>query len=529
MSDTSLAEKQKAIEARNLALDIELSDEPSDTVSATASTKASHTFFGPDQPEESEEAKQQRVAVLAEKYSVKQRRLQWKVDICVVPALVLLYFAAFLDRINISNARLYGMESDLGLHGNQFNIALTVFFVPYVVFEIFANYLAKRFKPHWCFSVSMFVFGCATIGCGFVKSFGGLVAARFFLGVAEAATFDLIFYILSSYYTLREAQRRFSIFFSSTTLSGAAGGSIAYQIYNGINNNHLANWRWIFVIEGIVTVFIAFLLFFITPDFPETARFLKENEKKFIKEKLEVYSNIESGYEIKLSLRDYLPLLKDPIFYLTAVAYLSLVVPSYGYAYFATTIIKLLGYTSVSANQHSVYPWLSSFGYINIIAFVSDYFQKRWWFTISSSFIAIAGLAMVVGSDNPHVKYGGCFVTTLGLYSAMPVLICWTSLNYGGHARKSFGTAFQIGFGNIGGIISTFLFLSQDAPHYYRGLGTSIGFVALSIVCQLGMLFYFVRMNVKKQQQSYKDKFYQLSERERIMKGDLAPNFKYSL
>ncbi|SCV05130.1 LANO_0H00694g1_1 [Lachancea nothofagi CBS 11611] len=467
--------------------------------------------------------------LLAEKHGVQERRLQWKIDVCVVPALILLYFAAFLDRINISNAKLYGIEDDLGLQGNQFNIALTVFFVPYVFFELIANYLAKIFKPHWCFSVSMFMFGCATIGCGFVKSFGGLVTARIFLGVAESATFGLIFYILSSYYTPRQAQKRFSFFFSSTTLAGAAGGSIAYQIYNGIGNKHLANWRWIFIIEGAVTVFIAFLLFFITPDFPETAKFLKPNERLYLKEKLQLYSKVESGFEIEFTWRDYLPLFKDPIFYANALAYLGLVVPSYGYAYFATTIIKLLGYSAVSAQQHSVYPWLAAFGYINVVAFLSDYLQNRWCFVLSSSLIAVTGLSMILGSNDPNVRYGGCFVTSIGLYSAMPGLICSTSLNLGGHLRKSFGTGFQIGFGNIGGIIATFLFLQKDAPHYRHGLGTSIGFVALSIACQLFIVLYLKRLNIKKTKTEYISKFEDLSHRERILKGDRAPDFRYLL
>ncbi|CAR21066.1 KLTH0A01034p [Lachancea thermotolerans CBS 6340] len=466
---------------------------------------------------------------LAQKHGVKQRKLEWKIDICVVPALVLLYFAAFLDRINISNARLYGMEEDLGLHGNQFNVALTVFFVPYIVFELVANYLAKLFKPHWCFSVSMFMFGCSTIGCGFVKSFGGLITVRVFLGVAESATFGLIFYILSSYYTPRQAQRRFSCFFSSVTLAGAAGGSIARQIYTGIGNKHLANWRWIFIIEGAATVFIAFLLFFITPDFPETAKFLKPNEKAFLKEKLQLYSRVESGFEVKFNWRDYLPLFKEPIFYANALAYLGLLVPSYGYAYFATSIIKLLGYTAVSAQQHSVYPWLAAFGYINIVAYLSDRLQNRWCFSVSSSIIGIAGLAMVLGSSAPHVRYGGCFVASLGLYGATPVVVCWTSINLGGHLRKSFGTAFQVGLGNIGGIIATFLFLQKDEPKYTSGLSVSIGFVGLSIISQLFIVFYCSFMNKKKMTLTYIERFEELPIEDRVLKGDLNPNFKYLL
>jgi len=79
--------------------------------------------------------------------AVNERRLMWKIDFHLVPALCLLYILAFLDRVNIANARLFSLEKDLHLTGNQYNICLVIFFVPYVIFEIPANYLLKKFRP----------------------------------------------------------------------------------------------------------------------------------------------------------------------------------------------------------------------------------------------------------------------------------------------------------------------------------------------------------------------------------------------
>ncbi len=96
----------------------------------------------------------------------------WKVDLWVVPPFSVVYFLAVLDRVNISNAKIYGMETALGLHGNQFNTALTVFFVPYILFEILSNYCLKIVKPHMWMSAMICLFGCVTIGMAFVKTFG---------------------------------------------------------------------------------------------------------------------------------------------------------------------------------------------------------------------------------------------------------------------------------------------------------------------------------------------------------------------
>jgi len=129
----------------------------------------------------------------------------WKIDLRLVPPLCVLYLLAFLDRVNIANARLYNLEKDLGLVGNQYNIALIMFFVPYVVFEIPANLLLKKFRPSiwrtfppvsemadwWLVPSIMFCFGLVMTLQGVVVNFGGLVATRFFLGLCEAGTFPV--------------------------------------------------------------------------------------------------------------------------------------------------------------------------------------------------------------------------------------------------------------------------------------------------------------------------------------------------
>lgn len=358
----------------------------------------------------SDAEKFERTRQLAEKLNVNERKLMWKIDMCVVPPFILLYFLAFLDRINISNAKVYGLEKDLNLHGNQFNTALTVFFVPYVFFEIISNYFMKKVPPHVWLSGCIFTFGLVTLAMGFVKNFSGLVACRFFLGMMESALFPGIFYCLGSYYTGPESQKRFSSFFSATCLAGAAGGAIAYRIHDLDGKHGYASWQWIFIIEGAFTTGLAFLLFFTIPDFPETSKFLNTQEREFLKEKLKIHSNIASGFEVNFNWRDMLKSFKDPLFALTALAYFGLIIPSYSYAYFSPTIIKEMGYTGVQANQHSVYPWLAAFGYTNIIAFASDYAKIRSPFAISSAVIAIIGLALVLGlHDNPNGRYAGCF------------------------------------------------------------------------------------------------------------------------
>ncbi|KAG7661932.1 uncharacterized protein J8A68_004535 [[Candida] subhashii] len=477
---------------------------------------------------EAETSLQYRVDALAKEYGINQKKLMWKIDFWVVPPFCLLYFLSFLDRVNIGNANLYGLSNDLNLVGDQYNIALLVFFVPYIFFEVIANYLMKIITPHILLSGVVLAFGAISIGIGFVKNFGGLIACRFFIGVTEAATFPSIFYLLSTYYSKSEAQRRFSAFFSCTVLAGAASGAIAYRIDDLDGVHGIESWRWIFIIEGAITCGCAVILFFSIADFPEQARFLNENERIFIKTKLEILSGSASAFEIKNRVSDVVTCFKDLLIWLPALSYFGLIIPSYGYAYFSPAIIRELGYTAVSAQQHTVYPYLCAFGLMNGSAYLSDRMGKRLPYAIFCSIVAIAGLSMVLAAtDNPSVRYTGCFFACSGLFSAMPLVVCWAAINFGSHIRKSVGTAWQIGFGNIGGIIATYIYLGTDAPYYKKGLGVSLGGVVFSIICTNIYFFFCYRMNKIKKTETYQQEFAALSERDQIMAGDRNPKFTY--
>lgn len=116
-----------------------------------------------------------------------EKKLMAKIDLRVIPFLCILYLLAFLDRVNIANARSFGLAKDLNLRTLEYNTALTIFFVPYVLFEIPSNILLKKLSPRVWLSGCMFMFGVVSICQGLVSSYGGLLTTRFFLGVFEAS------------------------------------------------------------------------------------------------------------------------------------------------------------------------------------------------------------------------------------------------------------------------------------------------------------------------------------------------------
>ncbi|EER37515.1 MFS transporter [Histoplasma capsulatum H143] len=346
--------------------------------------------------------------------STTERRLMTKIDLHLLPVLCVLYLLAFLDRVNISNAVIFGLRKDLGIEsGNRYNTALTIFFVPYILFEIPSNILLKKLKPHVWLSGCMFGFGLVTLCQGLVQNYAGLLVTRFLLGLLETGMFP------------------------------------GYKIFVG------------------------------------------------------------------------------------GLMYFGLVVPAYGYAYFAPTIIRTFGHGPIQTQLYSIPPWAAAFGVSLTVAYLSDRLRNRFAFTLIPICIAIAGFAILLnvhGEANRALQYGALFLITSGAYSAMPIIICWYSMNLGGHKRRSVGIAWQIGFGNIGGIIATYSFLEKDRPQFRPGHVISISFICLSAAMCVVYFFLLLHRNRTRDKLAAVDSSGALKQAAiDPLQGDLSPSFRYQL
>ncbi|KKZ67003.1 hypothetical protein EMCG_07303 [[Emmonsia] crescens] len=462
-----------------------------------------------------------------------ERKLMAKIDMRLLPVLCVLYLLAFLDRVNISNAVIFGLKEELGIEsGNKYNAALTIFFVPYIIFEIPSNILLKKLKPHVWLSGCMFCFGLVTLCQGLVQNYAGLLVTRFLLGLFETGMFPGCFYLLGMWYKRSEAQKRFSFFFSSTTLAGAFGGMLASAIGKMDGVRGYLGWRWIFILEGLLTCLISFGFFFVIPDFPEDVKWLKEEERTFIRAKLAKDVGA-AGHEVSLRWKDVLDVFKDYKIFVGGLMYFGLIVPAYGYAYFAPTIIKTYGYGPIQTQLYSIPPWAAAFCFSLTVAYLSDRLRNRFIFTLIPICIAIAGFAILLnvhGEDRRGIQYAALFLITCGAYSAMPIIVCWFSMNLGGHKRRSVGIAWQIGFGNIGGIIATYAFLEKDSPEFRPGHAISVAFICLSGAMCIVYFFLLLHRNRSRDKMAVADTSGTPDQAAADpLMGDLSPAYRYQL
>lgn len=253
------------------------------------------------------------------------------------------------------------------------------------------------------------------------------------------------FYLISMWYRRPEAQRRYSFFFSSTTLAGAFGGLLAAAIGKMNGDRGYLAWRWIFILEGAFTCLVAVIFFFIMPNFPEQAKWLSDEEREYVRARLRADQG-RTAAERRITLRDVGRVFKDYKVYLGGLMYLGLIVPAYGYAYFSATIIKTYGYGNIKTQLYSVAPWAGAFFFAMVIATLSDLTQHRFLFTLLPICVSIAGFSILLAvTHNIHVQYAALFLCAAGTYSAMPVIVCWFQMNLGGHHRRAVGTGWQVG------------------------------------------------------------------------------------
>ncbi|PCH05819.1 Major facilitator superfamily domain, general substrate transporter [Penicillium occitanis (nom. inval.)] len=415
---------------------------------------------------------------------VDEARLLRKIDMRVMPMLFIIYLVAFLDRVNISNALTLGIVKDLDLYGERPNTALVVFYAPYILFEIPSNILMKRFNPHVWLSGCITAFGIVMLGQAWVSSYGGLIATRFFLGLAEAGIFPGSFYLISFWYKREEAQKRFTIYWSSVILAGAFGGLLATAISKMDGLRGMAAWQWIFCLEGVASILVGIAAYFFVVDFPKEASWLTPEEKAFVTAK----TRSDESHVAPVTARDVLHYLGDLKSHLGAIMYFTIVVPIYAFSYFAATIVRALGYSTVETQLHTVPPFAAAFAYALIVAIWSDRAKIRFPFILASDALIIVGVALMLhyhGKSHFSAEYCGIVFITMGAFGGGAIIVCWILMNLQGHAQRGIGSAWTIGFGNAGGIVAVFLFLSKDAPEYTMGYWVLIGMVLLGVVSTL--------------------------------------------
>ncbi|KAJ4482056.1 major facilitator superfamily domain-containing protein [Lentinula aciculospora] len=393
------------------------------------------------------------------------RHLVRKIDSRLLPILTLLYLLSFLDR------------SDLNLSAPAYNTSLALYFVAYVLFEVPANNSArlKRFDPQVWLPTLTLIWGIVSVCQGLVTNQAGLFGIRFLLGATEAGLFPGVIYLFS---------QALPICLFKVTM---AHGILAFAIgkMEGIGGRR--GWQWIFILEGLLTIIISLLAYFVVPTWSYQAKFLDESERERLLFRLDndtdpAHKEPFQWFYVKQAFTDHLVWGYALLFHGYAFALYSLTL-------FMPTIITELGFQSWQAQLLTVPP--------NTLAALSIAFTV--WLSIRCDrravFIIIAAAVAILAG----AQYVGVHLAAAGVYTGNALLLSWPGENVAGQTKRAVAVAMQITFGDIGAIAGVLIYRPNFVGHEYRKPHIiAIGYLLFSIAVASYLQFWLAHENKKK-------------------------------
>lgn len=471
-----------------------------------------------------------------------------KVDWHLMPMLMSLYLIANLDRANLGNAKIEGLEKDLDMSGNNYNVANMLFFVPYILLEIPANTILVRFKkPSQWIGFIVTSWGIVMTCTGFVKSFAGLLVCRLLLGVFEAGFFPGACFLLSQWYPPHMTQLRMSMLYCAAAMSGAFSGLLAAGFAKMRGLGGYNGWSWIFIIEGIITVLLGVGSFWLLPDSPSrSGRWLAEPDMRYLNVLYRKHRGIRREDEKRMELPEekvmnkkqkikvLVSVLTDWQIFLQSLIFMASSVPTYALKFTLPQIMVNMGFSSTNAQLLSAPPYVCGAISAIVVASFADRFRWRLPFIVGpllSLMCAYAVLFSFSANISQHVAlcYTFVHVATISVYPVVPGGNTWTVNNLAGPEKRAMGIAFMIGLGNCGGIIGSLIFIGDESPRYQTGWGTCLGFIIGGIISAISLEIIYKYKNKRRDAVLESEVRAQYSEQELVRMGDRNPLFRYTL
>ena len=285
----------------------------------------------------------------------------------------------------------------------------------------------------------------------------------------------------------------------------------------------LRGWRWIFILEGLLTIVVSCIAYFFVANYPATAKFITEKERAAIYTRLE--SNSDATRNEDFTGANVLRAFRDPKVWLYGLGFHTLSLPLYTLSLFLPTIITGLGYTAAQAQLLTVPPYVAAFILTLSVAVASEKLKLRAPFIMGSSCLAIIGYIILLTSRKASVSYGGTILAASGIYPATAIVLSWPANNVSGQTKRATANAMQISIGNLGAILGTQLYRSNEGPRFFLGHGFALAYLCCNVLV-VGIQWMVLRVENRKRDLGERDeRLDEISENEWL--GDDDPRWRF--
>jgi ACS family tartrate transporter-like MFS transporter len=416
-----------------------------------------------------------------------------KVSARLIPFLMICYFIAYLDRVNVGFAALT-MNKSLGLTATMFGFGSGVFFLTYFVFEVPSNLALDRFGARKWIARIMLSWGILSGMMAFIPHIAratGLgneitfYGVRLLLGAAEAGFFPGIIFYLTLWYPSVYRGRIIGAFMAAIPLSSAIGSPISGTILGMHGILGLEGWQWLFIIEAAPAVVLAFVTYFYLTDRPTDASWLASDERTWLTARLQAERRQrESVHQISV-----LQSLYNPRVWALALVYFGLVACNYGVAFWLPQIIKAFGLSNFATGWVTAIPYAIGAAFMVWYGFNSDRTGERRGHTAIGLLIAAAGIAASTLTGNPALTVVAFTIGACGVFGTLPVFWTLPTAVLSGSAAAA-GIAVINSIGNLAGFAGPYAMgWMKDATGSFTAgllLIAGLAIIAMAIVLALG-------------------------------------------
>jgi ACS family tartrate transporter-like MFS transporter len=377
-----------------------------------------------------------------------QRKIILKVSWRLLPLIVLCYLMNYIDRTNVSFASLT-MNKDIGLTAYLYGWGAGIFFFSYALFEVPSNMVLEKVGARLWIARIMISWGLISGAMALAQGPASFLALRFALGVAEAGFFPGMIYYLTKWFPGPVRARAISILYIAVPVSNAIASIVSGVILTTMDGTlGLKGWQWVFIIEAIPAVVLAFFVLGLLTERPSQAKWLQPAERDWLEGELAAErSKIESVRQLTMKQA-----LLDPRVWVLSAIYFTGVTGSYGLVFFMPQIVKSLGMSNLMTGFVTAIPYV--FGTIGLIAwgYSSDRRKERRWHLIVSTGLASMGFVLAALSSHSYWAVVGMAVAAVGIYGSRPSFWPMPSLFLTGGAA-AVGMALINSIGNLGGYL----------------------------------------------------------------------------
>ncbi len=382
----------------------------------------------------------------------------------LIPFLVLCYFVAYLDRVNVGFAALT-MNKDLGLSASAFGLGAGIFFLSYFVFEIPSNLFLERFGARKWIARIMLTWGLLSGSMAFITGANGFYAVRLLLGVAEAGFFPGIIFYITLWFPATYRARMIGMFMAAIPLSSVIGAPVSGLLLGLDGVSGLHGWQWLFLLEAAPALILSAVVYFYLTDRPRDATWLDADDRAWLVKRLDAEERQRQASR-HYSVRDALTNAKV---WAVALVYFGAVATNYGLSFFLPQIIKGFGLTNAQTGFVTAIPYVV--GTLGMVWWGrrSDRVGERRWHVAIPLLVAAGGLILSTVLPTPTLKIISLSVAGFGIFSCLPVI--WTlPTAYLSGAAAAGGIAMVNAVGNLSGFFGPYAVgFIRDATGSFNG------------------------------------------------------------